>query len=236
MACGGQSVQPGQQTPNGTFTETVTGTTRTEVIHLTTADGVKLSGTVYHPDASNIQPNSILLLHEAYRDSQVWDQFARAAQERGYTVLALDLRGHGQSAGEISYTPALDNDVEAALSWLRSTPAIENNQTSIIGASIGASLALRAGVRHPEIKSVILLSPGIQLWELGIADAVIDYGNRPLLLVAAEDDRYPFSSVNQLYNPANDNHQVEIYPGAEHGTALLERHPELTPLLLDWIR
>ncbi|MCK4724667.1 MAG: alpha/beta hydrolase, partial [Anaerolineales bacterium] len=107
-ACAGNPAQPDQQTPTGTFTETVTGTNRTEVIHLTTTDGVKLSGTVYHPDASNIQPNSILLLHEAYRDSQVWNQFARAAQERGYTVLALDLRGHGQSAGEIAYTPALD--------------------------------------------------------------------------------------------------------------------------------
>ena len=236
MACTGQSAQLDQQTPNGSSTETVAGTTRTEVIHLTTTDGIKLSGTVYKPDASDIQSNSILLLHEAYRDSQVWDQFARAAQERGYTVLALDLRGHGQSVGEIAYTPALDNDVEAALSWLRSTPAVENKQISIIGASVGASLGLRAGARHPEIKSVVLLSPGIQLWELGIANAISEYGNRPLLLAAAEDDRYPFSSVNQLYDPANDNHQVEIYPGGEHGTELLGSHPELTPLLLDWIR
>ena len=102
--------------------------------------------------------------------------------------------------------------------------------------SIGASLGLRAGARHPEIRSVSLLSPGIQLWEIGIADAIREYGNRPLLLAAAEDDPYPFSSVNQLYDPANDNHQVEIYPGADHGTALLGSHPELTPLLLDWIQ
>lgn len=233
-ACAGQSFQPDQQTSTGTSTETAAATKRTEVIHMNTVDGIKISGTVYHPDPAITKPISILLLHEAFLDSQVWDQFAEAAQERGYTVLALDLRGHGQSEGENTFTPAMDNDVEEAIHWLRfSFP--KENQISLIGASVGANLALRAGTRHPRVKPIILLSPGMQLWEIGISDAIRDYGNRPLLLAAAEDDPYPFSSVNQLYDPANDNHQVEIYPGTEHGTALLESHPELTPLLLDWI-
>lgn len=201
---------------------------------MTTVDGVKLSGTVYHPEDAAAKPNSILLLHEAYLDSQVWEPFAKTAQAKGYTVLALDLRGHGQSEGEKTFNPDMDQDVDEAMHWLRFTLPKEN-QISIIGASIGANLALRAGTRHPRVKPIIMLSPGMQLWEIGITDAISEYGSRPLLLVAADEDAYPFGSVNQLYDPTNDTHQLEIYPGAEHGTDLLDAHPELTSLLLDWI-
>ncbi len=233
-ACKGQSIQPDQQPASATSTETTDGTSRTEVIHLNTADGIKISGTVYHPDPAIAKPNSILLLHEAYLDSQVWAQFAETAQSRGYTVLALDLRGHGQSAGEKTFTPAMDQDVDEAMHWLRFTLP-KDDQISIIGASVGANLALRAGTRHPRVKPIIMLSPGMQLWEIGITEAITEYENRPLLLVAAQDDAYPYDSVNQLYDPANDTHQLEIYPGAEHGTQLLNSHPELTALMLDWI-
>ncbi len=233
-ACASPPAQTDQQPASGPITEITAGTSRTEVIHMTTVDGVKLSGTVYHPDPAISKPNSILLLHEAYLDSQVWEPFAKTAQERGFTVLALDLRGHGQSAGEKTFAPDMDLDVDEATHWLRFNLPKEN-QISIIGASIGANLALRAGTRHPRVIPIIMLSPGMQLWEIGIEEAIREYGNRPLLLVAAEEDAYPFGTVNQLYDPANDTHQLEIYPGAEHGTELLDSHPELTTLLLDWI-
>jgi dienelactone hydrolase len=128
----------------------------------------------------------------------------------------------------------MDQDVDEAMHWLRFTLP-KDDQISIIGASVGANLALRAGTRHPRVKPIIMLSPGMQLWEVGITEAITEYENRPLLLVAAQDDAYPYDSVNQLYDPANDTHQLEIYPGAEHGTQLLNSHPELTALMLDWI-
>lgn len=205
-------------------------------VDLTTSDAVHLQATYYAPPNSTVKADALLLLHEAYDDGRSWDSFARAAQERGYAVLALDLRGHGQSGGEKIFDTAMDNDVDAALAWLKAAPAVNSDRMGIVGASLGANLALRGGARYPEIKSVILLSPGMLLWQVDIAKAIVDYGPRPLLLVAATEDAYAADTVQILNKQALGYHQLQIYPGAEHGTKLLTPHPDLGPLLLDWLQ
>ena len=203
-------------------------------VKLTTSDGVKLEAVYYPPLSSTSGAKALLLLHEAYQDHRSWDSFGKAAQEMGYAVLSLDLRGHGKSGGEKTFDQAMDQDVDAAIAWLRSAPEIDRDRLGIAGASLGANLALRAGGRYPDIQSIALLSPGMLLWDVGIAEAVIEYGARPLLLVTSEEDAYPAGTVQELDKLAKGMHEVQIYPGAEHGTQLLGAHPDLTPLLLDW--
>jgi dienelactone hydrolase len=205
-------------------------------VDLTTSDAVNLKATYYPPKNSTVKADAILLLHEAYEDRSVWDAFARAAQERGYAVLALDLRGHGQSGGEKTFDRSMDQDVDAALAWLKASPAVNGSRMGIVGASLGANLALRGGARHPEIKSVILLSPGMLLWQIGIDQAIVDYGPRPLLLVASKEDAFPAGTVQTLNDQALGTHQLQIYPGAEHGTRMMGPHPDLIPLMLDWLQ
>jgi len=205
-------------------------------VNLTTSDAINLKATYYPPKDSTVRADALLLLHEAYSDSKSWDSFAQAAQERGYTVLALDLRGHGQSGGEKIFDSTMDNDVDAALAWLKASPAVNSDRIGIVGASLGANLALRGGARYPEIKSVILLSPGMLLWKIDIAKAIVDYGPRPLLLVASKEDAYPAGTVQTLNEQALGYHQLQIYPGAEHGTKMMMPQPDLTPLMLDWLQ
>jgi dienelactone hydrolase len=205
-------------------------------VNLTTSDAINLKATYYPPKDSTVRADALLLLHEAYDDSRSWDSFARAAQERGYAVLALDLRGHGQSGGEKTFDSTMDNDVDAALAWLKASPAVNSDRIGIVGASLGANLALRGGVRYPEIKSVIMLSPGMLLWKIDIAKAIVDYGPRPLLLVVSKEDAYPAGTVQTLNEQALGYHQLQIYPGAEHGTKMMMPHPDLTPLMLDWLQ
>lgn len=226
---------PPTQIVEETIQPTQMDTSRAQV-DLTTTDGISLKSTYYPPQNSTSPADALLLLHEAYQTSGSWDSFAEAAQERGYAVLALDLRGHGQSDGEKTFDASMDNDVDAALAWLNNSPDVNGEQLSIAGASLGANLALRAGARHPDIKSVILVSPGMSLWEIGIAEAIVDYGSRPLLLIAAEEDEYPAGTVRTLDEQALGDHQLQIYRGAEHGTALLEAHPDLISLMLDWVQ
>jgi dienelactone hydrolase len=205
-------------------------------VDLTTSDAVNLKATYYSPKNSTVRADALLLLHEAYDDSRSWDSFGRAAQERGYAVLALDLRGHGQSGGEKTFDSTMDNDVDAALAWLKASPAVNSDRIGIVGASLGANLALRGGAHYPEIKSVILLSPGMLLWQIDIAKAIVDYGSRPLLLVASKEDAYPAGTVQTLNEQALGYHQLQIYPGAEHGTKMMAPHPDLVPLMLDWLQ
>lgn len=145
-----------------------------QTIDLTAQDGLSLKASFYPAKGATSPVPALLLLHMAYSDRRAWRSFAQAAQEAGYAVLALDSRGHGESAGEKVFDAAMDRDVDAALTWLVTHAGINPERVGIAGASVGANLALRAGARYPEIKSVALLSPGMQLWDIGIQEAIID--------------------------------------------------------------
>jgi len=207
---------------------------RTQSINLTAQDGLSLEASFYPAKGAASTAPALLLLHTAYGDRRAWHGFAKAAQEAGYAVLALDSRGHGKSAGEKVFDTAMDRDVDAALTWLMTYTGINPERVGIAGASVGANLALRAGARHPQIKSVALLSPGMQLWDIGIQEAIIDYGQRPVLIVVSEEDAYPASSCQQLGAMALGEHRLHVFTGAAHGTDMIQAHDDLAPMLLDW--
>lgn len=234
----GKDVQnAGTQTQTGIPAQAATVVTiSTNKVSLTTSDAVSLKATYYPPKNSAVKADAILLLHGAYEDSRTWDGFGKAAQERGYAVLALDLRGHGQSSGEKTFDKTMDNDIDSALAWLKASPAVNSDRIGIAGASLGANLALRGGARYPGIKSVIMLSPGMLLWQISVAEAIVAYGPRPLLLVASKEDGYPAGTVQTLDKQALGTHQLQIYPGADHGTKMMLSNPDLATLMLDWFQ
>ncbi|MBN2391872.1 MAG: alpha/beta fold hydrolase [Anaerolineae bacterium] len=205
-----------------------------KTIDLTTQDGLSLKATFYPAKGAAPVAPALLLLHAAYSDRSAWHSFAQAAQDAGYAVLALDSRGHGESTGEKVFDPAMDMDVDVALAWLIARSDVVQGRVGVAGASVGANLALRAGVRHPEIKSVALLSPGMQLWDIDIQEAIIDYGQRPVLIVVAEEDAYPAGSCQQLDAMALGEHRLHVYTGVAHGTDMFQAHDDLTSMLLEW--
>jgi pimeloyl-ACP methyl ester carboxylesterase len=207
-----------------------------EDFSLTTSDGVKLAAVFYPPVSMNPNTGVLILVHEAYRDRSAWNGFITAAHQSGYAVITFDLRGHGESQGEQVFEEAMDMDLDAVVDWINSSPDLNEEHIAVIGASLGANLALRAGARYPQIKSVVMLSPGMLLWDIGIESAILEYGQRPVLLVASEDDGYPAMSVQRLNDLGKGYDKLVIYPGAGHGTQLVADHPDLIPLILDWLQ
>jgi predicted acyl esterase len=205
-----------------------------EDITLTTSDGVQLAARFYAPENLNADTAVLILVHEAYRDSSSWDGFHTAALENGYAVIALDLRGHGQSEGDLVFDEAMDRDIDAVMEWIRTTPDLNGDRIIIAGASVGANLALRAGARYPQINTLVLLSPGLMYWEIGTENAILDYGRRPLLLVASENDAYSATSVRKLNELGRGYDKLVIYPGAEHGTEMIRSQPDLSDLIFNW--
>ena len=205
-------------------------------VNLLTSDGISLNAHYYPPMNSESETVTLLLLHGAYEDSNSWNDFRKIAQDEGYAVFTVDFRGHGHSDGEKTFVEAMDNDVDAALDWLENSLGVSEQQIALMGESLGANLALRAGARHPEIPAVILLSPGMLLWKISISEAIVSYGSRPLLLVASEEDGYPAATVRQLDEQARGFHELLLFPGAEHGTKMLEANPNLSLQMLTWLQ
>ncbi|GGF46139.1 alpha/beta hydrolase [Aliidongia dinghuensis] len=81
----------------------------------------------------------IVLVHGAGMDHTVWAYQARALAHRGWSVLAVDLPGHGGSAG-----PALDS-VAAMAGWIwRLLDQLGVARAALAGHSMGSLVALEA--------------------------------------------------------------------------------------------
>jgi predicted esterase len=63
-----------------------------------TVDGVTIQGTFYSSPKGKDEP-TVLLLHRIGSDSHKdgWDELAKALNDKGYSVLSFDFRGHGAS-------------------------------------------------------------------------------------------------------------------------------------------
>lgn len=102
---------------------------------------------------------AVLLVHGAANDHSVWAQQSRYLAHHGYSVLAVDLPGHGRSQG-----PVLPS-VEAHAAWLVAVlDALGLGDAAIIGHSLGSLAALEAAARYPErVRRIGLLGPAVPM-------------------------------------------------------------------------
>jgi len=82
---------------------------------------------------------AVVFVHGAMHDHSVWALQTRALAHHGHAVLAVDLPGHGRSAGP---APA---SVEAAARWVADLLAAAGvKRAALIGHSMGSLIALEA--------------------------------------------------------------------------------------------
>jgi pimeloyl-ACP methyl ester carboxylesterase len=96
---------------------------------------------------------AIVFVHGAGMDHTVWALQARYFAHRGRAVLAVDLPGHGHSAG-----PALAS-IEVIADWLAALIAAAGLESAALaGHSMGALAALACAARHPKrVRTLALL-------------------------------------------------------------------------------
>lgn len=196
------------------------------------ADGLQIAGDLYLPSGQNLP--AVMLLHMLGSSRADWVNFAETLADNCYAALAVDMRGHGETGGEADWTKALE-DLQRGLQYLEGRPEINGTKTAIVGASIGANMALRTAAVQPEVQTVVLLSPGLDYQGVTTEDALAQYGNRPILIVASEEDSYAADSSQTLASQAQGLTKVQIYQSAGHGTAMLNNEPDLSGLIVDWL-
>ena len=135
-------------------------------VSFTAADGFVLQGAFHSADKGG---PGILLLHQCNADRRIYDQLAAMLNTAGYNVLAFDFRGFGGSkAGEYTDFTAerqriidrMPGDVDSALKFLTSQGTVNNRALGVVGGSCGVNQAVQASRRHPEIRTIVLLSGG----------------------------------------------------------------------------
>ncbi len=182
----------------------------------------------------------VVLVHMEGRSARDYRFLVERLNRSGFHTVAVDLRGHGANRDDDEPPPELGPDdwwaargeVAAAVTWLRKQGVTD---VSLLGASIGANLAAHVAAQDPLVKNLVLLSPGIDIHGVTVADAVTAYGDRPLLIAVSEEDRYSAKSALVLNSDAVGTHHLEVYRSAGHGTVMLTKAPGLEPLVLSWL-
>lgn len=203
-----------------------------------TEDGVALAATWF--EAAEHPAPAVILLHMLTRSRHDWDLVGQQLAGAGIHALAVDFRGHGDSSPGQTTTgeqglSQLVLDVKAARTFLTSlTGLVRTSSIGVMGASLGAHIALLEAAGDPEVRSLALLSPGLEYRSLRTEAAMRAYVNRPALLVAGADDPYSRRSIKALAMLGGTALETRVVNGGGHGTIMLARNPDLGTALVDW--
>ncbi len=208
-----------------------------QTVTLRTDDGVAIAAT--YVQAGKGPAPAVVLVHMQTRNRADWESLTDRLADAGIASLAIDLRGHGASgagpggAGDLSASAL---DVKAALAFLRARSETIAGRLGVIGASIGANIALAAAASDPGVRAVVLLSAGIDYRGLRGDAAMRKYGDRPAMLVASLEDPYATRSARELATLGGGLRELRLTSGAGHGTVMLQRQPDLAGAIVDWLK
>lgn len=134
--------------------------TRSRVI--AASDGTPLFVRVHRPLTSATE-RILVIVHGAGQHGGRYHKLAELAVQRGWTVIACDLRGHGRSGGVPTHLDHFDqylSDLSLMLSALRLDP----HRTALFGHSLGGLVAARyVQVEQPTLGALVLSSPLLAL-------------------------------------------------------------------------
>ena len=102
---------------------------------------------------------TVLFIHGAANDHSVWSLQSRYYAYHGWNALAVDLPGHGKSAGT-----ALDTIGDLA-GWIgHFLDAVGAKDAALVGHSMGSLVALETAARHPErIKKIVMIGSAVPI-------------------------------------------------------------------------
>ena len=99
---------------------------------------------------------TLIGLHGIGDNKQQWLVPAVALQQRGYAVLLIDFRAHGESEGRYcTYGDHEAEDVASALAYLRQRGDVDMQRVGLMGLSLGGITALLAAARYDAIRAVM---------------------------------------------------------------------------------
>lgn len=158
--------------------------------------------------------DGVVLSHGAAYDAASWTPQAEEIAAAGTTVLALE-----QNAPE---------DILAGISFLKESCGID--AVALIGASAGASTALRATAMEPDAVDQLIILSG--------TGEVADLGEQPKLFVASEGEGLADATRRMADEAPGATNEALILPGSAHAQAIFttDQGDALLQAILDRLR
>jgi dienelactone hydrolase len=200
-------------------------------IDIKAADGVTLKGNYFSSGRSG---PAMLLIHQCNMDRHAWDGLAMDLAAGGINVLTYDNRGFGESGGSKADRQKWASDVDAAYAALLAEKGVDSTRIAVGGASCGVTMSSDLAARHPEIKTLMILSGQA-------SDAAKEHIATDTELVvfgaaSAGDTRAAQGIRDAEGESKNPKSVLKIYDGNEHGVPMFAKHSELEPMIVAWLK
>lgn len=179
----------------------------------------------------------ILLLHMLNSNRSAYAPLIPDLRDAGYSILNIDLRGHGESGGTRDWDLAISDVALGWTSWLAENNHLTDSGLAIIGGSIGANVALISCAQVDDCRGAIALSPGLDYRGVKPESALVDgLADRAALLVASQNDASSSTAIRQMFLKAKGDVSARLYRGRAHGTRLFDsEYDSVSRLILGWL-
>ncbi|MCU0798999.1 MAG: alpha/beta hydrolase [Candidatus Thermoplasmatota archaeon] len=206
-------------------------------------DGAVINGTFY-PAAEDGAP-TVYLYHDIGQDRTVFSEVAPWLVKQGYNVVALDLRGHGESIYNVK-TPNIkydhtmmghkdflnfQRDLLAAQKWVsgldeKGRPNTDaGKESSFLGLGKGGLYGFDQAARMTSVRmmSAVVISPTLDCYDLDVAQAAENWGGiRPVLFVASDGDGSSMGALDVMMARRPQNGRELVLPGTQSALEILE--------------
>ena len=182
-------------------------------VQISTSDGLRLDARLWDRGPSRV----VIYLHEFREDQSAWWPEATLGHA-GTSSLTLDFRGHGDSEGDHEDVEGMVHDVEAAVTFVRERGF---QRVMLVGAGMGAAVAIVAAVEVPDVTVVGLSAPA----DFDAMDtvAVVELVADRVQLIAMREDISAADSLHRFRALPNvDSTTARLYPGRGHGVEILD--------------
>lgn len=178
---------------------------------LETSDGVRVAAW----QSASKHGASVVLLHGVGQNRAQLLPEAEALAARGFGLLLLDFRAHGDTPGDVcTWGDRERAELRAAVDWL----ALRGDRIGVYGFSMGASVAAEVAAHEPRVAAVVLAGASPSL-ELSTRDELRHYG--PLgrwaafATFRAEDVRYEEVDVVSAIPALGDRLRLVVIGSAD---------------------
>lgn len=204
-------------------------------------DGHYVYADYYAP--SQVAPPAplVILVHGYQHDRQVWSPLITPLYETGFAILAIDLRGHGESSStetralveqrEKPLFREMRNDVCGAYLWAVEQPGVDRARIALVGEGVGGTIALAYAAEDRSVDAIVCLSPGLDHVDLDPRGDLRQVKGRKLLLVGGKRDHEVCDAMAPLTTGVSKH-----YIDAPHrGAALFAQEVELASRVVSFV-
>ncbi len=197
----------------------------------------KLKGLLFYPEILKDKSSAILFVHGWTSTKERNIQYAEALAELGFVCLLFDMRGHGESEGDLNSLTIQDflGDDITAYDFLAKQKVVDTDNISVVGSSFGGYLVALLTTKR-KIKNLVLRAPadypdnmyGVLKSQLGGDDnklmkwrkqiknfdetfalkAVSNFDGSVLIIESELDDRVPKETVKNYIDAVKDKNKL----------------------------